>query len=318
MDKFSLKELRDIASSCNLANRSQYKKKAELYEALKAKLGESGLTKSSDSKEGCDGLRQTKLSFFTAQSERTETSKPKSKPRLEVIDTYDFVVVQFVSTKSLFPITFKDETGVYRVNKHICYFFGHNDDYEGMWAKCNDQQGPIGLNGRNVPFTIAFTSFGGIFFNNFELEGDDIHCRVKPEGEEEILVKAEDFETYEITPTIDPKIVGYHDLLEEFAIYNSEINTYSIEEYEEFAGKIAKRSRKWNFLPEYMTDIYETLDNNDLKGNNTVIFADIGLWEIEKFKTYILKSEHDISKGIKRVKNLITNGHKNIMYIETC
>ncbi len=306
MNRFTLQQLRDLAITHNVPNRSKYTKKVDLYSFLVGFLGED-----LDAKDPF----VVKKSVFRQKKLTEYHPKLKTKPKLCVVTNYDYVVVQCLSTEKLFPMTDQRKNGDYYVNEFVCYFHGHDNDFNGVWAIHQHEQGPIGFKGSlNSPFKIKYLFTGNRDYSH-EYVGlhEDGHWIVG----EDTVIEMEDLEGWEFTPLIDPKIVGYEDILEEYGDYDVKQNSYLIEEYKEFAGKIAERSKRWNYVPLFVTHLRKVLLNRDLEHDNVVIFAGVPSGQIPKLKKHILASMHDESAGFKTDRYIPLEDGSNIVYLCT-
>ena len=306
MNRFTLQQLCVIARTHNVPNRSKYTKKADLYDFLVGILGEDLDGESKDSSVPKKSVfRQKKL-----------TEYQKTKPKLCVVTTYDYVVVQCLSTEKLFPMTDQQENGDYYVNKFVCYFHGHDNDFDGVWAIHHHEQGPIGFKGAiNAPFKIEYLFTGNRDYSSeyVGLHEESGHWIVG----KDTVIKMEDLEGWALTPLIDPEIVGYEDILEEYGDYDTQQDSYLIEEYKEFAGKITERSKCWNFVPSFVTHLRKVLTNRDLKHDNVVIFAGVPSDQIQKLKEHILASGHDDSTGFESTTYIPLEDGRNLIYLRT-
>ncbi len=280
MEQFTLKRLREIATKHKIPNRSKYKKKAELYESLKAHLGET--------LETLETSETNALISF-----KKSTPGHSVKPTLRCITTYDYVVIQSKSTKRLFPLV----TEEHKVNENVTYIYGI-PRFEAVWAISGVNSGPIGFRGCcNSPFKTKFVLKGGaiIDYKNLFLSNPDTLGEEEEEEEEVIYADESIIIGMWITPTVSPAVVGYQHLLDKYGRKTSTScdGEYFIEKYVNFEEELCELIPKLNYQPEFVPDIVDTLESKGNAADECLIYQNVERKDLAELKEYLLEAKYD-------------------------
>jgi len=292
MNQFTLKELRGIATKHKLPNRSKYKKKADLYEFLKSHLGED---------LGCESYNNK---YF--------------KPILTIITKYDYVVIQSKSTKSLFP-QIKEN---HQVNEKVNYIYGYTR-FEAVWVINGTNSQPVGFKGKyNAPFTTKFLLKDGRMVNGENLYFGDPDEKETEDENEVIIYDEKTVEGMWIIPTVSPDIVGYQHLLDKYQkekdiSEKSEYGEYYISDVLEFEGELCDLLPMLNYIPEFVTDIKQTLEKRGLPANECLIYQNVKSKHLEELKEYLLDAKYDEITKFGKPKYIQTNRLRHqIIYLQ--
>jgi len=309
MNRFTLKELRELATKHKIPNRSKYKKKAELYEFLKATLGEDL------------GYNSSITLPLSLERVKKETEKPP-KPSLSIITKYDYVVIQSKSTKSLFP----QINEKHQVNENVNYIYGY-ERFEAVWVINGTNSEPVGFKGSyNAPFTTKFlledgrtVDFQNLYFDDLE----EKEIEEKEANENDVIIYDEkSVEGIWLIPSVSPDMVGYRHLLEKYGkkkeiSENSEFGEYYIAEFIEFEGELCDMMPKLNYRPDFVIDIEQTLEGKGLPVNECLIYQNVESRHLKELKEYLLDAKYDEITKFGQPKYIQTDrlGHQ-IAYLQ--
>jgi len=294
MERFTLKELREIATKHRLPNRSKYKKKEELYNFLIENLG------------NLEDIKEVK----------TVTIPKVTKPILRCLTVYDYLVIQSKSTKNLFPLITKD----HKINGYV-YYLLQNENVNVTWAINGSNKGPIGFNKNNSPFYVKY-----IFKCGSVIPTEDLN---RYQQREENILEDDNGNIYyekNITgiwfiPTIDPVKLRYKHLLKKYAkkILHPAHGKYLINGFEQvfsFCKELSQTINQWNYIPERIADVMDTLKTNNLKSDQCIFVNKVNHKELKNIKKHIIDTEYDSITSFKTMKVFNSNKGLKVAYLE--
>jgi hypothetical protein len=287
MEHFTVKELRKIAQKHNLAGRSKYTRKSDLYNFVVDILGEDfkGL-----SIEDSDIDITSDLETMNIEEEEE--------------DFYDYVIVQSHSTSKLFPPTGPGPK--YDVSSFVQKLSeNHDKPYaKAVWAISGWKECPCRWQvGFNAPFDLEYTDKEGKFLDNRAYEYD-------------ISVLGKLY----WTPRVPAEDLGYDDLLKKYAKieFFSKMGRYSIpqEHVEEFLGEIAIRSRTWKYRPKFVKEVKKVLKENNLQYDQCVIFVDVPVNKLDQLERFVFELDYDDIKSFEKPIIIKANKDLHLAYIK--
>lgn len=269
MDKYTVKELKKIASKQKIRGRSKMNK-AELYDVLKDVINNFGDMKIENKEEKLEDYLVEKIENMSLEPTlelHSTSNRFNITSCIKSYTMYDYVVVECPSTSDAFPVLVDNpegKEGDIKWNDFMYHFFGSGyiHDKEGVWVTTTCIQGPIGLKSNtNSPMEVLFEKY------------------ITKNGKNKISYAT-------VYPFINPKIVGYQDILDLYAIFDIENDSYHIEgpKVIDFCKEIIKRSIEWNYIPDFVLKLEKALKIRNINFTNKIIFADIKCKELEELQ----------------------------------
>lgn len=341
VDSFTLKELREISRKYKVPGRSKATKKSDLFQLLKLKLGER-LEKNLESFDAGDENSTNDMRFDVdtkecncdVESNESKTNAMNSLTKnfsditldckdnvdceslieefsdmaLDCKDKFDYVVVQSKTTEKLFPMTGKGPN--YIVNDYVEDMYGDvKNGIETIWAICNYQQGPITFQGcRNSPFDIKYIL----------KDGREVTSESSLLYDEDYF--HEDIKELWLKPIVRIDKLGCKHLFKKYSrtYFYSPHGMYCVSGPENiipFCGELALLSQIWDYVPPFVHEIKQELERLDLPYNNSVIFRNLNVENLDNLKEYVRESSYDDIDDFEESKCIDTPNGLHVLYL---